>query len=253
MESATITSTSEYGTSSRLLTGSTYPERVDSDSSSGPPAGLIAGVVVGAVAAMALLVLGVWLLRRRRRRCDERDRVQSPDPYPITAGTSAAVFRKGDVVLQTPQDNAAPEGMPQQALDDWNSDDYPPAGQLEHDDDGSEVVEFLPPQYRETWQLSPASSPAAPLPAPEDSQAPQAASGPGVDASVVQPGMAWRSQSSGAGADSSKPSLKQQYQESFGSGPGSPDANRLRGEYKREFGSPREGRSASHGSDAHIQ
>lgn len=166
-----------------LLTDSNYPpaeqqasdQQIEHGKGSTP---LIVGLVVGLVAGLTLFALGIWwFLRKRSRRQQEVDAL-APDPYPVGRHDTAR-FRKGDL----PEDSIpAPASPVHSAVGDSDDSLDEPVGRLGQDETGSELVEFLPPQYRDDWQAEPAapqqfeagSRPLSSSPAsPESSDTPQ--------------------------------------------------------------------------------
>ncbi|SPO06204.1 uncharacterized protein DNG_08893 [Cephalotrichum gorgonifer] len=77
----------------------------DQPSDTGTPAGVIAGAVVGAIGGLALIVLGAWLLWRRRRSARANRGSAAPDPFggiaPGQAGGGAYVGGKPYAELST--------------------------------------------------------------------------------------------------------------------------------------------------------
>lgn len=115
---------------------------------------MIVGSVVGVVGGLALLALVAWFLYRRHRRRAAAGRELLPETYTHDARTaqSSASLRKGEALQPSSTQEGGPFNSHGTSFADSNSlFDAPIGGRREVT--GSEIVDFLPPQYREDWQL----------------------------------------------------------------------------------------------------
>lgn len=152
-------------TSSKLM-GSDFEDGGSNSSASDVP--IIVGVVVGVVGGLALLALGLWLWRFKKHQHKEYRHPLLPNPYHPDA-VHSELLKSAELELRR-SGSAAPSTR--DSLPDSSSGHHVPLGRLGRNESGLEVVEFLPPQYQDNWQLPPAPPLLSPMPSPGPSGPP---------------------------------------------------------------------------------
>lgn len=140
--------------------------------------GVIVGAVVGVIGGLLLAGLVAWFLLRRRRSSEPDD----IDPYLIS---EKDLYRGPSWTGDEPA--AAPAG---------SEDSRPRGPRIVQEEDADDVVEYLPPRYRERTEASSAT------PAPET---PPLSSDTAENEALIQ---------------EAKPSLKEEYLKNLGIAPG---------------------------------
>lgn len=116
----------------------------------------IVGSVIGVVGGLAVLGLLFWLWWRRRQRLAERDAGLRLDPY--TPGSNTGVEKLPKGVSAVPDEDANLDAPPQTAPDlnhptrrpsDVEAADYVPPRRFLQEEDAEDVLELLPPRYRQ--------------------------------------------------------------------------------------------------------
>lgn len=180
--------------------------------------GIIVGVVVGVVGGLLLLALAFWLWRRHRRQQQEKAEQLAAEPY-IVDKTDMASTPEGRPLNETSSSQAPND----RASISSSSDDGSSEGEVRHargieEDNGSEIVEFLPPQYFDAWQEGPSQNASRATTQPSHAVSPTHTSG-------ISPGGGY----SGRSGSTHEPALKQEYRQLV------PPRPALKEDYNREF------------------
>lgn len=200
-------------------------ERPDGRKPSSTPT--IVGVVVGVVAGLVLLGLGLWWYLRRRRRSQRQLEVMAPEPYTVDGGQRVTTVYKPDLAEASPSRTPSVHTR-QSSLSDTDSNVDGAIGRIDHADDGTEIVEFLPPQYQEDWQVAPES-----MPEPEAAASEQNATGAIASREATQPSATLKDEY--RVLIPGRPALKQEYSRAFGREARSEEQNILKDSDRPSF------------------
>lgn len=200
----------------------------DAESSKSSPTPIIVGVVVGVVGGALLLALAFWMWRRHRRRRQQR---LAPEPFTAEkAGDLEHDSIKGS--LQVVVADEASDRLHSSGDEFAVADAGHPTRRIE-EDTGSEIVEFLPPQYFDP--LEQAEPPALSPESPDFSASPDGRGRASSGAGGQEPALKAQYRQL-----QSRPSLKDDYKRVFGRRlPRTPTPigpRPLKAEYKAAFG-----------------